>query len=197
MHDYLVTVGKIVNTHGINGELKVVANWEDPKRFTSFREVFITDEAFIESQGSLSELNEERLLGQTEFVDFSMIRKVEILSARAHKGTILVSLKGVDDIDSAKLLIGKVLAVKKDDLPKLKEGLYYIFELVGLICESTEGKRLGVVKDLIELPASDALVILEDGLDKKEFMVPMVKAIVKQIDLEGRRVIIEDLKGLR
>jgi len=136
-------------------------------------------------------------LGQTEFVDFSMIRKVEILSARAHKGTILVSLKGVDDIDSAKLLIGKVLAVKKDDLPKLKEGLYYIFELVGLICESTEGKRLGVVKDLIELPASDALVILEDGLDKKEFMVPMVKAIVKQIDLEGRRVIIEDLKGLR
>ena len=50
---------------------------------------------------------------------------------------------------------------------------------------------------MIDLPANDVLVISEDGPERKEFMVPMVKAIVKQIDLDGRRIVIEDLKGLR
>ena len=198
MQDHLVEVGRIVNTHGIKGELKVMANSSDPNRFTAFKEVFVADEGLIRSQKDPKGSKTGRLLGEPEMVlDFSKLRKVEVLSARAHKGAVLVTLKGVEDLDSARQLVGKCMAVRQQDLPKLEDGLYYIFELVGLVCDSTVGKRLGVVTDLIDLPANDVLVISEDGPERKEFMVPMVKAIVKQIDLDGRRIVIEDLKGLR
>ena len=124
----------------------------------------MADEGLIRSQKDPKGSKAGRLLGEPEMVlDLSKLRKSRSYLPGHIRGAVLVTLKGVEDLDSARQLVGKCMAVRQQDLPKLEDGLYYIFELVGLVCESTDGKRLGVVTDLIDLPGKRRSGDSEDG----------------------------------
>ena len=79
---------------------------------------------------------------------------------------------------------GASLAVRRDELPQPDEDAYYVFQLVGLRVEELGGRELGVVADVENMPANDALV-LDSGL-----LLPMVDACVLEVDLAGRRIVV-------
>jgi 16S rRNA processing protein RimM len=79
---------------------------------------------------------------------------------------------------------GATLAVPRDSLPPLGPDEYYSFQLVGLVVEEEGGRVLGRVSDVLDYPANDVLE-LDSGLS-----LPLVEACVRQVDLEGGRVVV-------
>ncbi len=79
---------------------------------------------------------------------------------------------------------GTALEVAREALPEPEPGAYYVFQLVGLEVEEEGGRRLGPVVDVVPGPANDALE-LDGGL-----LLPMVEACVREVDLEGGRILI-------
>jgi 16S rRNA processing protein RimM len=79
---------------------------------------------------------------------------------------------------------GASLAVRRDELPEPDEDAYYVFQLVGLRVEEEGGRELGIVADVENMPANDALV-LDSGL-----LLPMVDACVLELDLEAGRIVV-------
>ena len=79
---------------------------------------------------------------------------------------------------------GTALEVARADLPAPEPGSYYVFQLVGLQAEEEGGRALGKVVDVVPGPANDALE-LETGL-----LLPLVEACVREVDLEGGRILI-------
>jgi 16S rRNA processing protein RimM len=79
---------------------------------------------------------------------------------------------------------GASLAVPRDELEQPEEDAYYVFQLVGLRVEEEGGRALGVVTDVENMPANDALV-LDSGL-----LLPMVDACVLDLDLESGRILV-------
>ena len=79
---------------------------------------------------------------------------------------------------------GATLAVPREALPELGEDEYYSFQLVGLVVEEEGGRVLGRVKEVLDYPANDVLE-LDTGT-----MLPLVEACVRQVDLEGGRILV-------
>jgi 16S rRNA processing protein RimM len=79
---------------------------------------------------------------------------------------------------------GASLAVRRDELPEPDEDAYYVFQLIGLRVEEEGGRELGIVADVENMPANDALV-LDSGL-----LLPMVDACVLELDLEAGRIVV-------
>jgi 16S rRNA processing protein RimM len=79
---------------------------------------------------------------------------------------------------------GATLAVPRETLPPLEEGAYYTFQLVGLAVEEVGGRMVGRVREVLDYPANDVLE-LDSGL-----FLPLVEACVRQVDLEGGRIVI-------
>ena len=101
----MFTVGKIVNTHGVKGEIKVIPTTDDPKRFKKLKNIF---------------------------VERKKLETYDIESVRYHKNFVLLKLKGIEDINTAELLKGSVIKIdRKDSLPYKKDE-YSISDLFGL-----------------------------------------------------------------
>jgi 16S rRNA processing protein RimM len=79
---------------------------------------------------------------------------------------------------------GTALEVLRSELPEPEEGEYYVFQLVGLEVEEEGGRRLGVVADVVPGPANDALEL------DTAILLPLVEACVRQVDLDGRRIVV-------
>jgi 16S rRNA processing protein RimM len=79
---------------------------------------------------------------------------------------------------------GTTLAVPREALPPLAEDEYYSFQLVGLVVEEESGRVLGRVKEVLDYPANDVLE-LDSGA-----LLPLVEACVRQVDLEGGRIVV-------
>lgn len=169
----LVLVGWIVGTHGVRGEVKAQPCSGSPDRFRGLTRVF---------------------LGPAGAGDGGC-RRVELESARSHRGLSLLGIRGIADADAARALRGLGLYLPACELPGLPEGEFYSFELAGLACESTTGERLGTVVEVLEMPANDVLVVRpEQGSD---FLVPATSDMVRHVDVAGGRLVIDDRPGLR
>ena len=79
---------------------------------------------------------------------------------------------------------GATLAVPREALPPLEPDEYYTFQLVGLVVEEEGGRMVGRVRDVLDYPANDVLE-LDSGVS-----LPLVEACVRQVDLEGGRIVI-------
>lgn len=165
----MLTIGKIINTHGINGELKILEQTDFPERFTAGNLIYIIN-------------------SKKEAVE------VEIESYRVMNKFGLLKIKGYDHIKDAEALKGLELKIKKEQAGKLDEGEYYYFEIIGCEVYTTNNELIGVIDSVMSPGANDVWVVLNE--DKKEFLIPFIPTIVKNVDVKNKRVEIEIMEGL-
>lgn len=164
-------IGEITAPQGVRGEVRVMLLTDFPDRFTSLREVW---------------------LGEPRNA------KVAVESTRPHKGFILVKLRGVDDRSQAESLRGVRLEVEDQDLVPLKPGEYYVHQLQGCQVITTGGRSLGVLVDVKRTGANDVWVVQGEPQrgESAEVLIPALKDVVREVDLEARRLVVEPLPGL-
>ncbi|MBT9672852.1 ribosome maturation factor RimM [Secundilactobacillus kimchicus] len=168
-------VGKIVNTHGIRGELRIVSTTDFP------------EERF--KKGS------QLAVFKTES-DSSPLQSVTVASARQHKGFTLLTFKGYDDINAVLPFKGTVLKVDEAQLTDndLSDGEYYYHQIIGLTVVDQAGNKIGTVKEIMAPGANDVWVVSRPG--QSELLLPVIKQVVKKVDLENQQVVVELMEGL-
>ena len=135
--------------------------------------------------------NVERLAPGRSVTVAGQRRTIE--SSRWQKGMAYLKLSGIDDRKAAFALREQLLTIPESELERLGEGQYYRFQLVGLAVESTTGASLGLVTDVLSTGANDVYVVRGE---RGEILVPATDDIVKEIDLERGRMVIEEVPGL-
>jgi 16S rRNA processing protein RimM len=113
---------------------------------------------------------------------------IRLSSVRPHKGRLLIRIEGVDDADAAQTYAGAALFAPRERIA-LEAGEYLDADLVGCAVTGIDGREYGTVDRVEHYPASDILVVAGA-------MVPMVGAIVKDLDLQHRRIVIDPPAGL-
>ncbi len=109
-----------------------------------------------------------------------------------NKGRWVMRLDGVADRDAAERLRGATLVVEADELPALGEGHYYIHDLVGCRVLNPAGDDLGEVVAVVPGPQD----WLEVECDGARSLVPMARALLQEVDVPGRRIVIDPPPGL-
>lgn len=122
--------------------------------------------------------------------------QVGIESARFHAGFVLLQLEGVATLEGAEMLRGAHIGIRADGVPEPEEGSFYQFELEGLPIVDSQGITLGVVEAVQENPAHDFLAVRPAQREVKPFLVPLVEAFVKQVDLQNGRIVVDLPEGL-
>jgi 16S rRNA processing protein RimM len=162
-----VTIGKISRVRGLKGEMVVVPLTDDPQRFLDMEKVTIAKD--------------------------EVCRQFPVEKAREFKGKVLLKLREVESPEEAKKLVGGFIEIEEDQLVRLPQGSYFIFDIVGLEVVTAKGERIGTVREVISLPANDLYLV--EG-DEKLYHIPAVKQVVKEIDLKEKKMIIEPMEGL-
>ena len=154
-------VGQIVNTFGIKGEVKVTPFTDNINRFDDLKKVYVKTK------------KEDKLY------------KVE--NVRYHKNMVLLKLEGIDNPEQAELLKNAFLEIDREDAVPLKEGQFFIADLIGLDVYTDEGKILGKVDDIYNTGANDIYVV-KDELGK-QILLPGIKDVIKEVKLDDRIVV--------
>lgn len=163
-----ISIGRIVKPHGVRGEVKILSSSD-----------FIMDR-----------------LKKNAVVYLSKNGKAEekkVLSARMHQEMVLAKFEGIASMDDAEVWRDAEVLVDKKSIPNLKDGFYF-FQLKGLEAYSEDNERIGVVTEIVETFANNNLRIKKD--DGKECLVPYVKAFVKEVNLDEKKIIIKVIEGL-
>jgi len=117
----------------------------------------------------------------------------EVVSARVHKGQALLKFEGINDINTAQTLVGSIVFIDKNDI-ELEEGRYFIEDLKGCeVFDIDSGECYGKVTNIIQTGAND---VFEVTLDGKTVLVPKIDDVVKDIDIDNKRIVINVIKGL-
>ncbi|MFB1049594.1 ribosome maturation factor RimM [Paraliobacillus sp. JSM ZJ581] len=166
----LFNVGKIVNTHGIKGEVKVI-------RITDFEERF--------EKGNIL-----YLLGKAD----GELTPLTIKHHRKHKQFDLLQFESYDSIQSVEPLKDCLLTVKENQLQPLDEGDYYYHEIIGCKVYTVAGELLGEIKEILSPGANDVWVV--KCPNQKDILLPYIDDVVKLIDVNEKKVIVELMEGL-
>ena len=111
-----------------------------------------------------------------------------------HKGAGLLKLAGIDSIDAAKALRGKVICLPKDELPPLESGEFFLHDLVGLDVVDHNGDEIGSTEWILETGGTPVLIVTTP--DGEEIMIPFSPDAVGEVSLEENRITLADLPGL-
>jgi 16S rRNA processing protein RimM len=164
----MLLVGIVRRPHGLLGEVSVEVATDFPQRFVPGLKLLWT-------RGT------ER-------------RSLSLLSARPHGGRLLLSFKGVSSPEAARALSGGDLSVDENEAFPAPAGFFYSRELEGFQCVDASGRTLGVVRALEQTPAGPLLTL--DTSAGKEELVPFVEEMVREIDRDRRRILLDLPEGL-
>lgn len=115
-------------------------------------------------------------------------RKVRVLGGHPHKTHILIRLEGVDDANAALEYRDSVLTIPAEERPPLPADTYYTADLVGMLVVTTDGEEIGPITEVYPAPAGDVWVTARGSF-------PAVKAFVKRVDVQARRVTVHAIPG--
>jgi 16S rRNA processing protein RimM len=118
-------------------------------------------------------------------------KEYRVLEGKVHGQTLVVQLDGVDDRTAAEALKGLDVAVNRAEFPETDEDEYYWDDLIGLDVVNTEGVSLGKVAGLLETGAHDVLRVVDEREELRERLIPFVDAYVREVDMEGKRILVE------
>lgn len=161
MKKRFLEAGKIVNTHGVLGEVRIQPWADSPDFLMGFETVYIDE------------------------------KPVRLLRSRVHKQCIIAQLDGVLDVNAAMRLKNKTVFIDRED-PFVPEDTVFIQDILGARVQTEEGAELGVLKDVLNMPASDVYVVAGE----REIMIPAVPEFILDIDPEGETVTVRLIEGM-
>ena len=167
MNKYL-ELGQIVNVKGLKGEVKVNSFTDDNTKFERIPNVF------LKQKGNLKEYSIEK-------VGYS-------------KNQVIIKFKGVNTVEEAEKIRNSYIVVDWEIFGELPEGVYYIADLLGLDVYTEDGTLLGKVDDIFSTGSNDVYVV-KDELGKQK-LLPGIDEVIKQIDLESGKIIVNLIEGL-
>jgi 16S rRNA processing protein RimM len=115
-----------------------------------------------------------------------------IETSRAHGNRWLIKFVGIDDRDAAERVRGPVF-VSAADVRELEDDEFWPHDLIGCTVFLASGEEVGVVDRLVPGAAQDLLAVATGAGEK---LVPMVKDIVVEVDVDNRRIVIDPPVGL-
>ena len=161
-----IECGKIINTHGCYGGVKLESWCDSPAVLASMKRIY------IENGGEYTEYK---------------VKKSSIF-----KQFVLMELAGVTDMDAAIALKNTVVFADRKDF-KLEKGAYFIADIIGCdVIDADSGEKYGTLKDVINRGASDLYVV---ATEKGEVMVPVVDEFLDRVEV-GVAVYIRPIDGM-
>ena len=153
-----IEAGEIVTTHGVKGEVKVLPWLDSPEDLVDFDRVRIGDKDY------------------------------EIESCRVQKSCNLVKLAGVDTMEAAQAMRGKVLKLYREDID---DEIIFAAELIGVkvFCD---GQEVGKITDVLDYPGNKVYVVK----GQREYMIPAVKAFILDTDMEAETMQVRLIEGM-
>ena len=154
-----IEAGEIVTTHGVRGEVKVLTWLDDPEMLCEFERCRIDGKEYIMDQ------------------------------VRVQKTCNLVKLQGIDTMDAAQAMRGKVIELYREDID---EDVIFAAELIGM--EVYAGDALiGKIREVLDYPGNSVYVVRGEY----EYMIPAVKQFILDTDMEGNRMQVKLIEGMR
>nr|WGD78256.1 ribosome maturation factor RimM [Bacillus subtilis] len=164
-------VGKIVNTHGIKGEVRVISKTDfAEERYKPGNTLYL----FMD--------------GRNEPVE------VTVNTHRLHKQFHLLQFKERQNLNEVEELKNAIIKVPEEELGELNEGEFYFHEIIGCEVFTEEGELIGKVKEILTPGVNDVWVIGRKG--KKDALIPYIESVVKHIDVREKKIEIELMEGL-
>ena len=154
-----IEAGEIVTTHGIRGEVKVLTWLDDPEMLCEFERCRIDGKEYIMDQ------------------------------VRVQKTCNLVKFQGIDTMDAAQAMRGKVVELYREDID---EEVIFAAELIGMEVYA-EDKLIGKIKEVLDYPGNSVYVVRGEY----EYMIPAVKQFILDTDMEGNRMQVKLIEGMR
>lgn len=164
----LIPVGKIADTHGIRGQVKLHSYSGNAESLAEAR--------FVTLKSPSGKLSEHALKG-----------------FKPNAGRFIITLKDFDDINQVIPLVGSEVCLRRSQLPPLEADEYYWNDLIGLRVETADGIGIGTITDIFETGSNDVYVVT--GKDR-EYLIPAIADVVASIDLQTGAVVITPLDGL-
>lgn len=165
MKKQFLETGKIVNVHGLKGEVKVYP-WCDSPEFLCEFDTLYTDRG---------------------------TKEVTVQSARVQKNMVIMKLEGVDTVEQAQAMRNRVLYMDRDDV-ELEDGAYFIQDLIGLeVYDADTDAYYGTLVDVLETGANDVYTVRNEELHK-EYLIPAIPDVVVSTDLDANRMTVRPLE---
>ena len=161
-------IGQIVNTFWIKGMVKVKPFTDDNKRFDRLEKVYIK--------------NKEKL------------KEYQIEEVKYHKDMILIKFRGIENPEQANLLRNSYLMIDREEEKPLEEGTYYIVDMIGMDVYTDEGEKLGDIEDIFNTGSNDIYVVKNEL--GKQILLPAISDVVKNIDMENKKMVVHLISGL-
>lgn len=163
----LVAVGRVVRPQGRRGEVRLMPLTDEPGRLRDLAECYLVPPT----------AGERRAIVGVWFQGAAPVLKLE----------------GVESLDDAEALVGRLVSVPRGAVRPLPPDRFYTFDLVGCRVETPDGRPVGPLTDVLAGVAHDLWVVDAGG---RECLVPAVATIVERVDLEARVVVIRPPDGL-
>ena len=167
MENYL-EIGQIVNTFGIKGQIKIMPFTDDIKRFNKLKTIYI------------------------KFND--NLKEEEIQNVKYQKNLVLLKLKNYDDINEVEKFKNSYVYIDRKDAVELPEDTYFITDLLKLEVYTEDNCYLGKLIDIFSTKSNDVYVVKKDN--GKEILLPAVGEVIKSIDMENRKMLVNLVEGL-
>jgi 16S rRNA processing protein RimM len=162
-NDFIV-LATVVRPHGLKGEVKVSLSCSGLDRLVSCPTLRLVKEG-------------------------KELKRVTVIRSFMHSdGDAVVRLKEVVGVDEAETLRGAQLAVLAGEKQELPAGEYYLDDLLGLAVMTTAGESLGQIEEVMDGLANGVCVVREG---EKEILFPFLKSVVREVDLKGRKMVVE------
>ncbi|GAA4712953.1 ribosome maturation factor RimM [Brevibacillus fulvus] len=164
------TVGKLVNTQGLRGEVRVISTTDFPdERFKVGNQLYLFHPSLTEPL------------------------PLTIASRRQHKEFELISFQGFTSINDVEKFKGGELKIPEEALMELEEDEFYIHQLIGCDVVTDEGEELGKIVDVLQPGANDVWVVKGK---RGEILLPFIDDCIKEVDIAAKRVVCHLLEGL-
>ena len=164
----LINIGKIVGTYGYQGMVRIMPLTDFPERFKKLKTVILWQD------------------GKSS--------KVMVEAARSYKESYLLKLQGIDSMEAAKDYRNALLKIDESQLYPLPAGHYYHFQLQGLSVYDEEKGFLGELTEVLGTGANDVYVV--QSPEHGEILLPAVKDVIREINLEKKIMRVRLLPGL-